>query len=148
MDGIAKKIAISASDSAKKISDFASLSKLNEKLAAANKDLEKQMGKLGALFYTNCKGNPPIEYADAFAAVDACKANIAAIQAEIDSYKETKICPSCGASCSDGQMFCDSCGASLKGNAGEEGVRFCDKCGTKLSAAAVFCTECGNKLKN
>lgn len=147
MDGIAKKIAISASDSAKKISDFASLSRLNEKLAAANRDLEKQLEKLGAMFYSNCKGSPPIEYVDAFAAVDACKASIAAIQAEIDSYKETKACPACGAVCAEGQQFCDSCGVSLKGTP-EEGVQFCDKCGTKLSAAAVFCTECGNKLKN
>lgn len=51
-----------------------------------------------------------------------------------------QLCPSCGATNADNQLFCSQCGVSLV-------VVPCPSCGTPAAAGLNFCTQCGTRLQ-
>jgi Oxygen-sensitive ribonucleoside-triphosphate reductase len=60
---------------------------------------------------------------------------------EAQGTNPTDVCPNCGASLGDGQMFCPKCGTpkgGVKSNV-------CGKCGTELQEGQEFCPKCGQK---
>lgn len=60
---------------------------------------------------------------------------------EAQGTNPTDVCPNCGATLGDGQMFCPKCGTP------KSGVKknVCGKCGTKLQEGQEFCPKCGQK---
>ncbi len=54
-------------------------------------------------------------------------------------------CPSCLASCSPGDVFCDACGRRL-GDRGTTSDPTCTACGVRNHADDVFCCGCGARL--
>lgn len=53
--------------------------------------------------------------------------------------KETAVCPTCGAKCKEGTVFCAQCGTRLPVSE----THRCAKCGAKLPDGAKFCASCG-----
>lgn len=60
---------------------------------------------------------------------------------EAQGTNPTDVCPKCGATLGDGQMFCPKCGTpkgGVKSNV-------CGKCGAELQEGQEFCPKCGQK---
>ena len=59
------------------------------------------------------------------------------------------VCPYCGASVNDGDVFCQNCGKSLTelpSNVTDSARRKCPLCGAEINDGDVFCENCGAKL--
>ena len=73
---------------------------------------------------------------------------------QVDRFSDPArcICPKCGASVQEGDVFCRSCGTKVAGdktsqqNGGEASC--CPKCGAPTETDAAFCTHCGFELRN
>lgn len=57
-------------------------------------------------------------------------------------------CISCGVELSQGDAFCNRCGASQAVREAPLPIRFCRKCGQQLKQNSIFCSVCGEKLTN
>lgn len=55
-------------------------------------------------------------------------------------------CISCGAELTQGDAFCNRCGARQSGKEAPLPIRFCRKCGRQLKPDSIFCSSCGEKL--
>lgn len=55
-------------------------------------------------------------------------------------------CISCGAELTQGDAFCNRCGAPQSGKEAPLPIRFCRKCGRQLKPDSIFCSFCGEKL--
>ena len=62
---------------------------------------------------------------------------------EAQETNPTDVCPTCGFSLSDDQIFCPKCGTP-KGGVKKN---ICDKCGTELQEGQEFCPKCGQKAR-
>lgn len=62
---------------------------------------------------------------------------------EAQETNPTDVCPTCGFSLSDDQIFCPKCGTP-KGGVKKN---ICDKCGTELHEGQEFCPKCGQKAR-
>lgn len=60
---------------------------------------------------------------------------------EAQGTNPTDVCPNCGATLGDGQMFCPKCGVPKGGVTSN----VCGKCGTELQEGQEFCPKCGQK---
>lgn len=63
--------------------------------------------------------------------------------------KEILVCPNCGRSYREGDIFCEGCGFKLNNLTGgneTETSRICPNCGHEISLEDAFCQFCGKKL--
>lgn len=121
-----------------------------------------------AIFCDQCGQKLPkggLEGDSAQQAVSETSSAVATIQAQ--SAAPEIVCPSCGASATPGEMFCNECGAPLEAPqpestvqapspaavaslAGEEksvaGEATCPACGAAVSGSDAFCFACGAAL--
>lgn len=58
------------------------------------------------------------------------------------------VCPSCGASLTEDDKFCGSCGSKIEHITKEEvtETKICSSCEEKIPVQAAFCNCCGTKL--
>ena len=89
------------------------------KLAHRVKDLEEeidlQLAEIGALIYATHTGNPSDSEVllAKLQEIDALKAEIAEMQAQIKQEEEKHTCRTCGSAVRDGAVFCGECGEKL-----------------------------------
>ncbi len=56
------------------------------------------------------------------------------------------LCPHCGFSIPEENMFCMKCGGKIRDGEPESPAPFCSQCGATAPTGSVFCMKCGNKL--
>ena len=112
-DEIGKKIAKSGQDTVKKAKDFAEITKLNGQISEEHRALTAFYAQIGEKYYSLYKDAPQEEFAQSCARISAGLKRIAENQALIQTLKNTKLCPKCGAECEQNVQFCSSCGEKL-----------------------------------
>lgn len=153
-----------------KANNAVEISKLNNKLSAANKTIAATKKELGNYFWEQFQHGKTFDAksTEMCEKIKACMGDIERIKAEIEKIKaETPpiipkkvkpVCPNCGEPAEEGMNFCGACGADLTPPQEEivaavaevvpeeEAPVFCSKCGEKAIGAMNFCAKCGNKL--
>lgn len=65
--------------------------------------------------------------------------------------KESKVCSSCGCTCTAEDSFCKNCGAELPRETLYDFYKcrhlYCSSCDTVVRKTATFCPECGKRLQ-
>lgn len=104
-----------AATAGKKTDEAIRTSKLKIKGSQLNNDIKSKNEKLGALVYEMAKtGEKDTEAFDALIAeIDACNAELADIEKQLDELKGVVACTACGAKTDNDNAFCPKCGAKL-----------------------------------
>ncbi len=89
--------------------------KIKVKIADKKGDLKLLFLRLGEIIYAKHSGE---EYdleaeQELYTKIDACKKNIAALEAKLADLKAAFTCPNCGSKCDKDDEFCAECGAVL-----------------------------------
>ena len=98
-----------------KTAELLSVAKINVKIAALKGDINTALRETGALIYATHTGNPTDSEVllAKLQEIDALKAQIAQLEAELGKEAAPDVCPTCGAAKQDGAAFCGECGGPL-----------------------------------
>lgn len=118
-----QRTAIQVSDTAadaaygvsKKAGELLSVAKLNIKVADLKAEVNVQLRELGEMLYATHTGDPTDSEVllEKLQEIDALKARIVELNAEIGREQAAHACPTCGAAIRDGDQFCRECGGKL-----------------------------------
>ena len=118
-----QRTAIQASDVAadaaygvgKKAGELLSVAKLNIRIMDRKAEVNNALKEVGEILYATHTGDPTDS--DVLLAklqeIDALKAEIAELQAQIGKEEAAHTCPTCGEFVREGANFCGECGGSL-----------------------------------
>ena len=96
-----------------RIQKFMETSAANGKVSDARKELEQSYSNLGEATYEQYAKNPLKGLEQQFEAVRNSLANVEAVTAQLQTIRETKTCPGCGAEAPLDAVFCATCGTKL-----------------------------------
>ena len=99
----------------KKAGELLSVAKLNIRVAALKAEVNTSLRELGEMLYATHTGNPTDSeiLLAKLESIDALKAQIADLNAQIGREQAASACPTCGAAIRDGDQFCRECGGKL-----------------------------------
>lgn len=99
----------------KKASELLSVAKLNIRVADLKAEVNTQLRELGEMLYATHTGNPTDSeiLLTKLQEIDALKAQIRELSAEINREQAVHTCATCGALVQDGDVFCRECGGKL-----------------------------------
>ena len=91
------------------------VAKLNVQLFDLNGEYSDILCQLGQVMVDTHRGGLPEhdKVSELLAQADETAAKIAELKGRISDLKQAKVCPSCGAPCGRGDMFCRQCGVTL-----------------------------------
>ena len=100
----------------KKASALLSTAKLNIRVCELKSDVNEAFRQVGEMLYATHAGRPTESDAllHKLEEIDALKAQIDDLNAQMGRESETNCCPVCGAASRSGDAFCRECGSSLK----------------------------------
>ncbi|MBR3276640.1 MAG: zinc ribbon domain-containing protein [Eubacterium sp.] len=130
---------------------------LSEKMETLASDKEKALLKLGETFYNSFADTEKLEELDfgclngeGKADLESMLAGVRSLAAEaeeadkkMEELNAVKLCPHCGNSVGDDDLFCMVCGTRIVRVAEEEDEAVCSQCGKPRPEGAVFCRFCG-----
>ena len=130
-----------------KTKDLTDITRLNNQIAAAEKQIDKLFGAVGRIYYENHKHDEAPEAAPQIDELNGLFARIAEAQESIKKIKGVGKCPNCGADVQPGAQFCSTCGQKIvqAPPAGTAGT--CPSCGAPLEEGAAFCSNCGARIE-
>ena len=108
-----------ASDAAygvtKKAGELLSVAKLNIQVVDLKAQVNTALREVGEMIYGTHTGNPTDSeiLLAKLESIDALKAQIADLNAQIGREQAASACPTCGAAIRDGDQFCRECGGKL-----------------------------------
>ena len=99
----------------KKAGELLSVAKLNIRMAELKAEVNTSLRELGEMLYATHTGNPTDSeiLLAKLESIDALKAQIADLNAQIGQEQAASACPTCGAAIRDGDQFCRECGGKL-----------------------------------
>ena len=99
----------------KKTEELLSVAKLNIRVAELKAEVNTSLRELGEMLYATHTGNPTDSeiLLAKLESIDALKAQIADLNAQIGREQAASACPTCGAAIRDGDQFCRECGGKL-----------------------------------
>ena len=145
---------------------------LKAQIADLNRSRTSLCAKLGEALFEVTKGDPAIRepHEALYAAIEEidtrcelARQELGAVEREMRASASvlaapgvssaTIACASCGASLSEGALFCPECGAKVRqpedvvqeDNA--QAVRVCPACGAEVGEEEAFCMHCGTSLR-
>jgi len=113
------QVSATAADAAygagKKATELLSVAKLNIRIAESKSAVNNLMRELGEMLYATHTGTPTDSEVllAKMQEIDAIKAEIAGMEAQIGKEAEKASCETCGAAVQDGDAFCRECGDKL-----------------------------------
>lgn len=118
-----QKTAVQAADVAadaaygvgKKAGELLSVAKLRIRIATLEGSVDETLMALGEMLYATHTGDPTDSEAllEKLKEIDALKAEIAALNAQIGREQAVRTCATCGADAQEGDTFCRECGEKL-----------------------------------
>ena len=99
----------------RKAGELLSVAKLNIRIAGRKSDVNTAMRELGEMLYATHTGTPTDSEVllAKMQEIDAMKAEIADMEAQIGKEIEKPSCETCGAAVQDSDVFCRECGDKL-----------------------------------
>jgi len=142
-----------------KANDAIEMTKLNSKINSEKSAITEDYKKIGEFYYEKYSNEHAFdtEVADFLSSIDAHKAAISEVEAQLKSLKEetaqqavqssagSVVCPSCGKANAVGIKFCSECGTKLEEQLPPQS-KFCPSCGTSVVEGVKFCPSCGTKI--
>ena len=123
---LGKKIGDAAEAASDKAKDFAEITKLNNSISAAKKEIDLQLHEIGKWAFEEHKMNSDSPIALQCEKILENRKNIELYKAKIEEIKS---------------------GPELSEDPVVPAERFCGNCGAKVSEESKFCPECGNTLE-
>lgn len=122
--------------------------KINNNINMKQKEIEEELGKLGAEFFYDYKDNPPEEYKERIIKIINIQNEVAEAQAYLQKLSEETVCRNCGKTLKKDAKFCIYCGTAVEEKKEQpvvekQTVNTCQKCGNPLDEEAAFCVNCG-----
>ena len=155
-DKLSENIANTSKDVAKKANEIAKVTGLNGQISSQESLIDGVFKEIGKLVYDNKDNIAGLDLSEVIGKIDAAKAEIERLKAEIRTVKGIKVCEQCGEEIADEVAFCPKCGAKApvvevpaEEAPAEEAapVATCKNCGNPLEAGSAFCTGCGTKVE-
>ena len=99
----------------KAASQLVSVAKLNIRIMDRKAEVNRALKEAGEIIYATHTGEPSDSEVllAKLREIDALKAEIAGMQAEIKKEEAAHTCPTCGAFVREGDVFCGECGGKL-----------------------------------
>ena len=99
----------------KKAEELLDVAKANVKIVALKGDVNAALREAGELIYATHTGNPTESNVllEKLQEIDALKAEIQELNAQIGREEAAAACPTCGADVQEGDQFCRECGGGL-----------------------------------
>lgn len=111
-----EKITSVSQSTVQKAKDFSQLSKLNNAVHVAEKQINELYEKIGCEIYKNYSEAPIPEVEDCFTKVKNLLQTIEICKMQIEELTYTKTCVKCGAKISKDMIFCDNCAKEASKN--------------------------------
>jgi len=98
-----------------KASELLSVAKMNIRIVSLKNDVNARFRELGELLYATHTGTPTESdvLLEKLQEIDALKAEIQELSAQVGREEAAAACPTCGAAVQEGDQFCRECGGGL-----------------------------------
>ncbi len=100
-------------DVAKKAKDLSGIAKMSSQIAANESTIKVTYEEIGQYVYENLREDAPSDMVEKMAVIDAAKAEIERLQAEILKIKGNIKCEGCGKEVDITFAFCPNCGHKM-----------------------------------
>lgn len=119
------------------------VTQIKRQIEEEKENRQKAFARLGEMYYSQIKGNPPELYGEPVAEILGCEKRIHEYEGRLEELTKKKKCSYCGAELVDGASFCTQCGKK----ATKERTKRCPSCGEKIEKGDMFCAGCGKKIE-
>lgn len=119
------------------------VTQLKRQIEEEKENRQKAFVRLGEMYYSRIKENPPELYGEPVAEILDCEKRIHEYEGRLEELTRKKKCSYCGAELVDEAAFCTQCGKKVT----KERTKRCPSCGEKIEKGDMFCAGCGKKIE-
>ncbi|WP_192451655.1 zinc-ribbon domain-containing protein [Candidatus Galacturonibacter soehngenii] len=116
---LGETISTKSKDVAKKAKEVAEVVSLNAKISTQEDIIKKTYAQIGQKYYEKYKEDSFNEFGAEFDSINHAMEEIKRLQDEIQTIKNTKICPKCQEEVPTDSAFCSKCGAQFEAESQE-----------------------------
>lgn len=124
------------------------IKKFEDKIAQLKKETEQYYSMIGRKYYALHSSDAEEGVRTEIEKINELNLQITYEQEQMAAYKEGRICVNCGASLSEEDRFCPSCGKQIERTKDISGAqkKICARCGNPYEQGQKFCVKCGFSL--
>ncbi len=145
LDDLGRTISGVGQSTIQKTREMSDTMKYNSLISDEERAIKNYFTSLGELYYNEHAECAEGAYFPIVEQINECRSRISDYKSIIDAIKAKRKCPYCGASLSQDDLFCASCGKKVEKRTAAEG--FCKNCGKPLNEDADFCIYCGTRIE-
>lgn len=121
-----------------------------DKIAQLKKETEQYYSMIGRKYYALHSSDAEECVRAEIEKINELNLQITYEQEQMAAYKDGRICVNCGASLSEDDRFCPSCGKQIERtkNMSSGQKKVCARCGNPYEQGQKFCVKCGFSLSD